>query len=103
MVSKPSVKDRKPFFLGFPGERWRAELGGLSVPYHEGNPDVCVIAYENPLKDGSVWYSVTTKEGWDNFDSILMLAAYVRNYFDGIDAKKAMDGVHTEPGTTEGP
>jgi hypothetical protein len=99
MVSKP---DREILFsLGFPGEKWSPDLGALVIP-SPVDLDTGVMAYKNNLKDGSHWFSLATKQGWENFDNILMLAAYIQDYFDGLQAKQE-ETLVGRTGGAEGP
>lgn len=81
------VIDHTPFSLGFPGEIWRKDLACLVVP-SPIDPTTGVRVYQHVLHDGTFWYSLTTKEGWENFDNILMLAAYIQDYFDGLQKEQ---------------
>lgn len=94
----------KRFLLGFEGERWDETLEALLIPYeHEwvGAAHVIVTPNEKTFStDGRDWYSVITRHGWEKFDNLLMLAAYIRNYFDGLQENAQMG--RTELGDTEG-
>ncbi|QIG66882.1 hypothetical protein EVB41_052 [Rhizobium phage RHph_TM3_14A] len=78
-----SKTPEKRFLLGFEGEAWNTQLEALKVPIPGTDRNILVT------REGNDFFIVAGVEGsphWTKFDSLLMAAAFVRNYLDEHNA-----------------
>ena len=89
MVNQPLCE---PLSLGFEGEEWHHTICALTIPI-PGTERVILVTPEGNKytlqRDIShTSFALITNDHWEQFDDLLMVAAFIRNFLDTYDVQE---------------